>query len=333
MRAADGLAIEAEHLGRVFRARKREVVALRDVSFRIEQGQVAGLLGANGAGKTTLTKILATLLLPTSGTARVFGNDVTTAVREARRATGVVFGGDRGLYGRLSGTDNARFFAVLGGVERRRLNGLVDRALTDVGLDQVRDRPVETYSKGMRQRLHIAIGMVAQPRLLLLDEPTVGLDPVEADRLRTAIAGLRDTGVSVLLTSHYLLDIERLADRVLVLHEGALAADMPIAEFAGLAGFAATVRIRGPGQMPAHGVFAALGTDVDSAIQQDGGWSVRIKVREWGEHSFGQLSKALAGVTVSDVAVEPVRLEDVYSDLTARLGTAGRVYQEDVNAR
>jgi ABC-2 type transport system ATP-binding protein len=326
-------AVEAEHLSRVFRTRKAEVVALRDVSFRIEQGQVAGLLGANGAGKTTLTKILATLLLPTSGTARVFGHDVTAAVREARRATGVVFGGDRGLYGRLSGTDNARFFAVLGGVDRRSMPGLVDQALADVGLDHVRDRPVETYSKGMRQRLHIAIGMIARPRLLLLDEPTVGLDPVEADRLRTAIGGLRDTGVSVLLTSHYLLDIERLADRVLVLHEGSLAADLPIAEFAGLAGFAATVRIRGAGQMPAPQVFAALGVDVDSAAQQDGCWSVRIKVREWGEHSFGQLSGALAGVTVSDVAVEPVRLEDVYSDLAARLRAGKRSPAGNVNAR
>ncbi len=332
MSAAGGLAVEVDRLCRVFRNRKHEVVALRDVSFQIKQGQVVGLLGANGAGKTTLTKILATLLLPTSGTARVFGNDVTVAVREARRATGVVFGGDRGLYGRLSGADNARFFAVLGGVDRRRLPRLVDRALADVGLEQVRDHPVETYSKGMRQRLHIAIGMIAEPRLLLLDEPTVGLDPVEAERLRTAIAGLRDTGVSVLLTSHYLLDIERLADRVLVLHEGALAANLAIGEFAGLAGFTATVHIRGPGQMPAPGAFATLGVDIDSTAQQDGCWAVKIRVREWGEDSFGQLSRALAGVTVSDVAVAPVRLEDVYSDLAARLAAAGRSSAENVNA-
>jgi ABC-2 type transport system ATP-binding protein len=330
--ATGGLAVEVDHLGRVFRSRKRDVVALRDVSFRISEGQVVGLLGANGAGKTTLTKILATLLLPTSGTVRVFGYDVTERVREARRATGVVFGGDRGLYGRLSGADNARFFAVLGGVDRRRIGDLVDSALADVGLEKVRDNPVETYSKGMRQRLHIAIGMIAQPRLLLLDEPTVGLDPVEAERLRTAIGGLRDTGVSVLLTSHYLLDIERLADRVLVLHEGALAADLAMAEFAGLAGFTATVHIRGLGRLPAAAAFTSVGVAVDSATQLDGSWAVKIRVREWGEDSFGQLSRALAGVTVSEVDVAPVRLEDVYADLAARLGSTRRNSAENINA-
>jgi ABC-2 type transport system ATP-binding protein len=316
------LAIEADHLCRVFRGRGADVLALHDVSLRIEPGQVVGVLGANGAGKTTLSKILGTLLLPTSGSVRVFDCDVASQARQVRRVTGVVFGGDRGLYGRLSGRDNVRFFAVLAGVDRRRLRLRVEEVLTEVGLQDVADRRVETYSRGMRQRLHIAIGTVAAPRLLILDEPTVGLDPVEAERLRGAIAGLRDTGVTILLTSHYLLDIERLADRVMVLHEGSLARDLPIAEFVGLAGFTATVELRGTGRAPDAAAFAGEDLEVASVQGLGDRWVARLRVRRWDESSFQRLARGLEGVSVSGVDVAPVRLEDVYADLSSQLTVA-----------
>jgi ABC-2 type transport system ATP-binding protein len=312
-------AVEVERLGRTFRSGGEQIVALADVDLRVERGEIVGLLGENGAGKTTLTKIIATLLLPTSGMVRVFGDDATKNPREVRRQVGVVFGGDRGLYGRLTGRDNVRFFAVLAGVSRRGLNERVDVALQDVGLLEYAGRRVESYSKGMRQRLHIAIGMIAEPRLLLLDEPTIGLDPVEADRLRGSIARMRDDGVSVLLTSHYLLDIERLADRVVVLHKGAVAADLPVAKFTGLADYTATVVIRGSDRAPTEDDFTAAGIDVHSIDASLDSWSARLRVRRWDKNSFAELAQALEGVTISGVDVAPVRLDDVYANISERL--------------
>jgi ABC-2 type transport system ATP-binding protein len=313
----DAPAVEVTGLGRVFGRGRDRVTALHDVTFEVRSGQILGVLGSNGAGKTTLTKILATLLEPSTGTARVFGHDVRRDVGAIRRLTGVVFGGDRGFYGALSGYENLRYFAMLAGVGRRSLRSKVDDALTDVGLTEAARRPVETYSKGMRQRLHIALGLVAEPRLLLLDEPTVGLDPVEAERLRTTIARLRQTGVSILLTSHYLLDIERLADRVLVLSRGRLMIDTTAKEFAHSAGFAATVTVQGRGTAPRE--LNSPGMEQEQVEQHGEIWTMRLRVPEWGGGVFEQLGVTLSDIDVLSVDVAPVRLEDVYSIVMDRL--------------
>lgn len=315
-------AVEVENLSRTFGSRSNRVHALDDVSLRIETGEVVGLLGENGAGKTTLTKILATLLLPTSGAGRIFGHDLLRDLAEVRRLTGVVLGGDRGLYGKLSGRDNLRFFAVLGGARRRGLADRVARSLDQVGLADAADRAVETYSKGMRQRLHVAIGLFNRPSLLLLDEPTVGLDPVEAQRLRTSIAALRTGGVSVLLTSHQLLDIERLADRVVLLDQGRIAADLGVDEFARLGGYVATIAVRGTGPRPSADQLDVAAFDADAVENTDGGWLVRMRVREWGFDALSGLGRALGGVEVTDVRVDSVRMEDVYGQVMCGLESA-----------
>lgn len=307
-------AIEVDQVSRVFGDGKNRVKALSDVSFQVPAGSVTAMLGVNGAGKTTLTKILSTLLLPSSGTARILGLDVVRDARRVRQTMSVIFGGDRGLYGQLSGADNLRYFAVLNGLERRGLRQRIAQALDEVGLGPAAHRLVQTYSKGMRQRLHLAIGLISQPKVLLLDEPTVGLDPLEAQRLRDVIGELRDRGVGVLLTSHHLLDVERLADQVVLLDKGRVRLDVPLAQFVAHAGYAATVVVSGRGPEPDEERLAVFGTT--AALGRNAkGWEIRLRVKEWSPSVLANISQALAAAEVTNVRVESARLEDAYAEL------------------
>ena len=187
-----------------FRRRSLEVEAVRGVDFSIEEGELFGLIGPNGAGKTTTIKMLITLLIPTSGQARVLGRDVVEDAHWVRERIGYVFGGDRGLYERLSALDNLRYFAELYGVEPRRQRQRIGELFELVGLTGREKERVEGYSRGMRQRLHIARGLLHDPPVLFLDEPTIGVDPVGARELRATIAGLKAAGKTVLPTTHYM---------------------------------------------------------------------------------------------------------------------------------
>jgi ABC-2 type transport system ATP-binding protein len=204
----------------VIRRKPLEVEAVRGISFAVEQGELFGLLGPNGAGKTTTIKMLITLLLPTSGEARVLGHDVVADAREVRKRIGYVFGGDRGLYERLSALDNLRYFAELYGVSGSAQRRRIDEVLELVGLKGREDERVEGYSRGMRQRLHIARGILHDPEVVFLDEPTIGVDPVGARELRTMISGLIDAGKTVLLTTHYMFEADALCDRIAVIAKG-----------------------------------------------------------------------------------------------------------------
>ena len=224
-------AIEVRDLARTYSSRrslrKRSQTttdALRGVSFDVEHGELFGLLGPNGAGKTTTIKILTTLLLPTSGSARVLGFDPAREAREVRGRIGYVFGGDRGLYDRLSALDNLRYFADLYKVSPARRKQRIAELLELVGLTGRERERVETYSRGMRQRLHIARGLLHDPEILFLDEPTIGLDPVGALELRETIAGLKTAGKTILLTTHYMFEADALCDRIAVIANGAIIA-------------------------------------------------------------------------------------------------------------
>ena len=201
-----------------------DVEAVRGVSFAIEKGELFGLLGPNGAGKTTTIKMLITLLIPTSGTASVLGYDVVKDAREVRKRIGYVFGGERGVYERLSGYDNLRYFAELYGVPPKEQKQRIESLLELVGLKGREQERTEGYSRGMKQRLHVARGLLHDPPVVFLDEPTIGLDPVGARELRATIASLVDAGKTVLLTTHYMFEADALCDRIAVINKGEIVA-------------------------------------------------------------------------------------------------------------
>jgi ABC-2 type transport system ATP-binding protein len=200
------------------------VRAVDDLSFEVAEGEVFGLLGPNGAGKTTVIRVVTTLLKPAAGTMRVFGLDTPRSTMRVRRLIGYV-PQQLSIDGQLTGYENAWLFARLFDVPRRERRGRVEDALAQVGLEKVAGRLASTYSGGMVRRLELAQALVSRPRLLVLDEPSLGLDPLARASLWERVLGLRDElHMTVLLTTHYMEEAERLCDRVGLLLDGRLRA-------------------------------------------------------------------------------------------------------------
>src|SRR5213592_681880 len=225
-------AIEAAELRRTYkthtgtvRRRAKEIEAVRGISFAVEPGELFGLLGPNGAGKTTTIKMLITLLIPTAGTASVLGYDVVKDPREVRQRIGYVFGGERGVYERLSGYDNLRYFAELYGVPPKVQKARIEELLELVGLKGREHERTEGYSRGMKQRLHVARGLLHDPEVVFLDEPTLGLDPIGARELRSTIASLVQAGKTILMTTHYMFEADSLFHRIAVISRGEIVAE------------------------------------------------------------------------------------------------------------
>ncbi|TMD10473.1 MAG: ATP-binding cassette domain-containing protein [Chloroflexi bacterium] len=289
------------------------VHAVRGITFTVDTAEVFGLLGPNGAGKSTTIGMLTTTVAPTAGIARVAGFDVVSQPLAARAVSATVFQEqvlDQGLSGRRNLEIHARLWGVDARTARRRIDGLVER----FGLGEVVDRAVRTMSGGQRRRLEIARALLSEPRVLFLDEPTVGLDPLIRHELLDVIAGLRArTETTIMLTTHYLDEAERLCDRVAVVHRGRIVAlDTPAALLAGLGAEIVELRVHGDGR-------AALASLRARGIAPDGafavGSTVTLPVRD-GAGAGSITAIRDLGLATASISTRRPTLDDVYLRLT-----------------
>jgi ABC-2 type transport system ATP-binding protein len=294
------LAIETSGLGRDYGATR----ALDALDLAVAPASMVGLLGPNGAGKTTAMLLLATLLAPSRGAMRIFGHDVTRERRAVRRRLGLVFQ-ELSIDGLLTVTENLRFAARLAGLDGPAARGAVQDALQKAGLDLWARKPAHQLSGGWRRLLDLSRATLHQPDLLLLDEPTVGLDPEHRDRIWSILDGLRRTrGTTVLFSTHYLAEAEP-ADRVLLLARGRVVAnDAPLAlraaiglEVAEIEGFGAERLVKA-----LYGLGAAT-----TKVRTERGFRVGLRAER---EAVIELAGTAAGI--DRFALRPVTLEDVY---------------------
>ncbi|XRQ15082.1 ATP-binding cassette domain-containing protein [Actinomadura welshii] len=295
--------------------------ALRGLDLSVPAGTVCGVLGPNGAGKTTAVRILATLADPDAGHARVAGYDV---VREAGRVRARI--GLAGQYAavdeRLTGRGNLRMFGRLYHLSRRAAHRRAGELLERFGLLEAADRPVAGYSGGMRRRLDLAASLILRPEVLFLDEPTTGLDPRSRGQIWDAVRGLVSEGTTVLLTTQYLEEADRLADRIAVVDHGRVVATGAPGELKAAIGHRLDVVLDDPGALgTAAAVLGAL-AGADPAVTDDGGLSVALPgaalrpadvVRELDR----------AGVAAAEVTLRRPTLDEVFLRLTGG-GEPGR---------
>jgi ABC-2 type transport system ATP-binding protein len=321
--SAPGPAIEATAVARVFSSRKgflfREVTrteALRGVDLTVERGSIFGLLGPNGAGKTTLVKILSTLLLPTSGRALVLGHDVVQDSEWLRPRIGLVLGGERGLYNRISGRENLRYFADLYGIPVAEREERIDGLLARVGLTEAADRRVEEYSRGMKQKLHIARGILHRPEVLFLDEPTIGLDPKSARETRKLVRSLISDGVTILLTTHYMFEAEELCPQLAVLSKGRIVARDTVDALRRLVGGDRTLEAEAYGFEDREIETLRHLPGVSKVVEEEFGPATRLTLRvRTLETTPDDVARALPGHAELAVRERRTSLEDVYLDL------------------
>jgi len=310
MSMAEAPILEAIEISKSYGAR----LALDNVSIAIKPGEIAGLLGPNGAGKTTTLSILATLLRPDHGHILING-DPPTGRRGLARLLGLV-PQSLALYPTLSAAQNVWHFARMQGLSRKDARQSCTRVLEDVGLSARAHDPMHSYSGGMKRLLNLACGIVHQPRVLLLDEPTVGVDLQSRERILAQIRRYADSGSAVIYSTHYMEEAERICDRVLLIDRGKLIAQGDLEEVISLGGGKPRIELTYRGQLP-DGRFASL-----ADVREIG--AAGIEGRATLEmNSLGQFAEVLQrlgslGVNVIDFSLHSPNLSDAFISLTGR---------------
>jgi ABC-2 type transport system ATP-binding protein len=304
--------LECNGLRKVF----DDLVAVDDVGFHIDAGETYGLLGPNGAGKTTSISMISGLLERDAGTVAVGGKEMTTTSLDAKGLLGLV-PQEIAVYPDLTARENLVFFGKLYGMAGKDLLSRVDEVLGVIGLmDRAGDR-AEEFSGGMKRRLNIGIGLLHKPSLLILDEPTVGVDPQSRNAILESVEQLSGEGMAVLYTSHYMEEAERLCDRVGIIDHGSIKAEGTRRELVQLVGQQDRIRLDATGGLePAVSALSAL-----PAVAEAGGGDgvIELLVSDAGEHLTEILSVVTGtGVSVSAVDIDEPNLESVFLHLTGR---------------
>jgi ABC-2 type transport system ATP-binding protein len=288
--------------------------AVTGLNFEIREGEIFGLLGPNGAGKTSTIAMLATQRRPSGGDALLFGRSASREPYQVRQMIGFA-PQEVSLYPQLTAAENLQFFGRIYGVNRAELSERIDALLTMVGLEADGDARVGTFSGGMKRRLNLAVSIVHRPKLLLLDEPTAGVDPESREQILNIIGGLRDNGCAILYTTHYMEEAERLCDRVGILNEGHLVAVGTLDELLSQQDYAEIIELRG---MPAGIDLAAMRAlgGVSLVERRDG--LVRLHVKRATDFLL-PLQKIISRSNQNvRLKISPLSLEDLFLHLTGK---------------
>ncbi|KPJ59512.1 MAG: hypothetical protein AMJ46_10875 [Latescibacteria bacterium DG_63] len=289
-----------------------DVTALGGISFEVREGEIFGFLGPNGAGKTTTVSIISGLLLADSGSVRIADMDIRKDSRKIRKIQGVV-PQEIALYEELSGRENLHFWGSLYGLSSKDVRDAAERVLELVGLTERANDPVRTYSGGMKRRINLCVGLIHRPRVLLLDEPTLGIDPQARLNILDIIKQEGSGGTTVIYTTHYLEEAENLCDRIAIIDHGRILADGTLQELTDLVGEDDIVMITG--DFTDQQVRPLL-NDVKVEHLEDA--SLRVLVSD--SSAIGQLLGRFfsAGIHVGDVSIKEPSLESVFIKLTGR---------------
>ncbi len=292
------------------------LVAVDDISFEVRDGEIFGLLGPNGAGKTTTINMICGVLKPDGGRVVIGGRDIWLEPKAVKRGLGVV-PQEIAVYEDLTARDNLAFWGSLYGLSGRRLRQRVDESLTMVGLsDRAGDR-VEGFSGGMKRRLNLCMGLLHRPSLLLLDEPTVGIDPQARLNILEVVGRVAAAGTTVLYTTHYMEEAEELCDRIAIIDHGRVLSLGTLDELTRLAGEAEVLRLTGSFEDPAHRERLAAIEGV-RVLTSDDRLAV-LSIDADGPGLMAVLPRVLAaGLEVDDVSIQQPNLQSVFISLTGK---------------